>query len=101
MASNATPVPGPYNSYTPISYHASAPSTYNRSILATGPYYATSSYNKYPEAFFISGSSAATVTLINGGQIQIEAPAATAPKQIFDMSVYSVDAGTVYLLYRS
>jgi hypothetical protein len=99
MAKN--PTPGPYNYNPNIAYHSAEPSKYNRAILATAPYYATSSYNLYPAAFYITGSTGtATVTLVNGGQITLSV-AAASPTIIHEMSVQSVDTGAVYLLYRS
>jgi hypothetical protein len=98
MTSNAIPTPGPYT-YTTSPFHSGNPATYNRVVKATGPYYATGSVTT-PSAFYISGSAGtATVTLLNGGQIQLGASAAS-PSVIYEMSIYSVDAGTVYLLYR-
>jgi hypothetical protein len=95
MAKN--PTSGPYN-YTSLPYHNSEPARFNRAVKATGPYLTTGSFA--PSAFYISGSTgAATVTLLNGGQIQLTA-AAASPSIIYEMSLYSVDSGSVYLLYR-
>lgn len=92
------PVPGPYT-FTAPAYHSGNPATYNRAVLATAPYFATGSVTT-PSAFYISGSAGtATVTLLNGGQLQLNA-AAASPSIIYEMSIRSVDAGSVYLLYR-
>lgn len=93
-----TPVPGPY-SYTGSQYHSANPAKYNQVVKATATFIATGSYANV-SAFYLSGSSAATVTLVNGGQIQLTAPAAGYSSIIYEMGVYSVDAGTVYLLYK-
>lgn len=95
MAGN--PIQPPYN-YPAKTYHGSNPAEYNSVYKATGPFIATGSY-AYSVGFYVSASGAATVTLVNGGQFQTTAGAAT-PSQIYPMSVYSVDSGTVYLLYR-
>jgi len=94
----ANPISGPY-SYTPLGYHSGNPGKYNSVFKATATFIATGSYGNV-SGFYVSGSSGATVTLVNGGQFQVPAGAAATPVQIFEMSVYSVDAGTVYLLYR-
>jgi hypothetical protein len=93
----SNPVQPPYN-YTSVPYHGSNPAQYNRVVTATSPFIATGS-NAYSVGFYVSGSGTATVTLVNGGQFSTT-PAATSPNTIYPMSVYSVDAGTVYLLYR-
>jgi hypothetical protein len=93
----ANPIPGPYT-YTQKPYGTDI-GNYTKVIKASATFYATGS-NAYPAAFYISGSAGAAVTLTNGEQIAFPAPAATAPAQIFEMAVYSVDSGTVYLLYR-
>lgn len=91
------PTSGPYT-YTASPFHSGNPATYNRAVKVTGPYLTTGSFA--PAAFYISGStSTAAVTLLNGGQIQLTA-AAGSPSIIYEMSLYSVDSGTVYLLYR-
>jgi hypothetical protein len=84
--------------YTAVPYHKTI-GTYSKSVLAAATFYATGS-NANPVAFYISGSAGATVTLVNGGQIAFPSISATAPLQIHEMAVYSVDAGTVYLLYK-
>jgi hypothetical protein len=94
-----SPVQGPYNYPLSSSYHSTNASKYNRVITATATFYATGS-NVNPAAFILSGSSGATVTLTNGGQLQLPAAAAAYPGIVHEMSVYSVDAGTVFLLYR-
>lgn len=86
-------------SYTQLGFHSGNPATYNSTVKATAPFIATGSYVN-SSAFYVSGSAGATVTLVNGGQFQIPAGAAATPVQVFTMSVYSVDSGTVYLLYR-
>ena len=95
---SANPISGPYTGVPSTFYHSSNPGKYNRTILASATFYATGS-NAKPSAFYVS-SSAATVTLVNGGQITIPAAAASTPAAIYEMSVYSVDSGAVYLLYR-
>ena len=91
--------PGPYAAPTGVSYYGNNQSTYNRVVKATATFIATGS-NANVSAFYLSGSSPATVTLNNGGQIQLTAPAAGYSSIIYEMSVYSVDSGAVYLLYR-
>jgi hypothetical protein len=94
---SANPISGPY----PVSgsiYHVEA-GRYNRVVLAAATFIATGS-NANPMAFYVSGSTGATVTLKSGGTIAIPAAGAGTPAQVFEMSVYSVNSGTVYLLYR-
>ena len=81
------------------SYHSSNPAKYNRSELVTAPFTATGSYAN-SVGFYQSGSAAATVTLKIGGSFTVPAIGATAPAAIYEMGVYSVTAGSVYLLYR-
>ena len=80
-------------------YHQN-PAKYNRTYLATAGFIATGSYAN-SVAFYQSGSAAATVTLVNGGTINIAAAAASTPASIFEMGVATVVAGSVYLLYNS
>lgn len=94
---NANPISGPYNA--PASKYHSNPASYNRSVLATAPFLATGSYAN-PSGFYASGSAAAVVTLVNGGSLAVPAIAASAPAAVYEVSVYSVDSGTVILLYR-
>lgn len=94
---SANPISGPYSVSGSI-YHVES-GRYNRVVLAASTFIATGS-NANPMAFYVSGSTGATVTLKSGGTISIPAAAAATPAQVFEMSVYSVDAGTVYLLYR-
>jgi len=94
----ANPISGPYTGVPASLYHIDA-GKYNRVVSVTASFIATGSYGK-PSAFYVSGSGAVTVTLINGGAITIPAPAAATPAVIYEMSVYSVDAGSVYLLYK-
>lgn len=89
----ANPISGPYL-YTPVPYHASGPGQFNRVVLAAATFYATGS-NAYPAAFYVSGSGDATVTLINGGSITVNG----SDRDVFEMSVATVTAGTVFLLY--
>jgi hypothetical protein len=89
---SANPISGPYQVTSSI-YHTE-PGEYNRVVLAASTFIATGS-NANPVAFLVSGSTAATVTLINGGTISV--PASNIP---YNMGVYSVTAGTVYLLYK-
>jgi hypothetical protein len=93
----ANPITGPYT-YTQQIYHQES-AKYNRTVLANATFFATGAYAN-PSAFYVSGSTGATVTLTDGGTIAIPAAAAATPAQVFEMSVYSVTAGTVYLLYR-
>ena len=81
------------------SYHSSSPAKYNRSELVTGPFIATGSYAN-SIGFYQSGSAAASVTLKTGGTFIVPAIGANAPAAIYEMGVYSVTAGSVYLLYR-
>jgi hypothetical protein len=91
------PIQPPYN-YPATTYHGTNPALYNRTVLATSPFIATGS-NAFSIGFYVSASTAVTVTLVNGGQFSTT-PSATNPDMIYPMSVASVDAGTVYLLYR-
>lgn len=94
----ANPNPGPY-SYTPVPYFKNV-GIYSKVVYASASFYATGS-NANPSAFYVSGSTTGvSVTLTNGGQLTLPAASATAPVQIHEMAVYSVDAGTVYLLYK-
>jgi len=91
----------PVNQYdsTPVPYHSINTAKYNKSVLVSANFIATGSFAN-PAAFAISGSALATVTLINGGTFTAPAPAAASPMTIYEMGVYSVTAGSVYLLYR-
>jgi hypothetical protein len=91
------PIQPPYN-YPATTYHGVNPAQYNRVVLAASPFIATGS-NAYSIGFYVSASTTATVTLVNGGQFSTT-PSAANPDMIYPMSVYSVDSGTVYLLYR-
>lgn len=93
----STAIQPPYN-FPATTYHGTNPALYNSVIKATAPYMATGSA-AYSVGFYVSGSGAATVTLVNGGQFSTT-PAAASPSIVYQMSVYSVDSGTVYLLYR-
>ena len=97
MANNTSINPGPY-SYTSSPYHQSNIGKFNRSVLVTAPFIATGSYLN-PSGLYISGS-AVTVTLTGGGSLNIPAPANQNPSMVFEVSVYSVDSGTAYLLYK-
>lgn len=97
MAQTTNPISGPYSA--PVkTYHQDNVGKFNRSVLVTGPFIATGSYLN-PSGLYLSGS-AATVTLTAGGSITIPATAAGTPSAIYEFSVYSVDAGSVYLLYK-
>lgn len=93
----SNPVQGPY-SPAASKYHVN-PASYNRTVLATSPFIATGS-NANPSAFYQSGSAAVVVSLVNGGAFSVPAAGASAPAQIYEISVATVDSGTVYLLYR-
>jgi hypothetical protein len=95
---DANPISGYYGA-SAQPYHSSNPGKYNRTVLATATFIATGSYAGCV-AFYQSGSSAATVTLLNGGTVNVPAIGASAPAAIYEMGVYSVTAGSVYLLYR-
>lgn len=88
----ANPIPGPYVLSSSV-YHTE-PGEFNRVVTAAATFIATGS-NANPAAFLVSGSSSATVTLINGGTISV--PASNIP---YPLGVYSVTAGTVFLLYK-
>ena len=94
----ANPISGYYGA-SAQTYHSSNPGKYNRAELVTGPFIATGSYAN-SIAFYQSGSAAATVTLVGGGTLNVPAIGNTAPAAIYEMGVYSVTAGSVYLLYR-
>lgn len=94
---SVNPIQPPYN-YPAVTYHGSNPAMYNSVFKATAPFIATGSYAN-SVGFYVSASTASTVTLLNGGQFSTT-PAAQSPSVIYPMAVYSVDAGTVYLLYR-
>lgn len=95
---NGNPISGPYTNIPATIYHTNQ-AKFNRSALVTGPFSATGSYAN-PSAFYQSGSAAVAVTLINGGTFSVPAAGAAAPANIYEVSVSSVDSGTVYLLYR-
>jgi hypothetical protein len=78
-------------------YHQ-IPAKYTKVVLATAGFQATGS-NANSIAFYPSASSAATVTLINGGTFYVPAGTAAAPNNIFELGVSKVDVGNVYLLY--
>ena len=80
-------------------YHGSNPATYNRTVLAAATFIATGS-NAGCIGFYQSGSATATVTLLNGGTFTVPAISASGSAAIYEMGVYSVTAGSVYLLYR-
>jgi hypothetical protein len=98
MSTIANPIPGYYGAPTQP-YHSSSPGKYNRTILASATFIATGS-NAGCVAFYQSGSSAASVTLLNGGTFTVPAIGPSASAAIYEMGVYSVTAGSVYLLYR-
>ena len=93
----ANPIPGPYTGVPAKPYHINT-GKYNRVVSAAASFIATGS-NANPAAFYISGSGAVTVTLTNGGIFSIPAAAAANPSIIYEMSVATVTAGSVYLLY--
>jgi hypothetical protein len=93
----ANPIPGYYGAPA-TTYHQNI-AKFNRSELVTGPFIATGSYAN-SIGFYQSGSAVATVTLTGGGSFTVPAIAANAPAAIYEMGVYSVTAGSVYLLYR-
>ena len=80
-------------------YHQN-PAKFNRVVLATVGFLATGS-NANSVAFYPSASSAATVTLTNGGTFSVPAGAAATPNNIFELGVSKVEVGSVYLLYNS
>lgn len=97
MAQTTNPISGPYSA--PVkTYHQDNIGKFNRSVLVTGPFTATGSYLN-PSGLYLSGS-AVTVTLTGGGSLNIPAPANQNPSMVFEISVYSVDSGTAYLLYK-
>ena len=95
---DANPISGPYTT-TPVAYHQT-PAKYNRAYLAGAGFIATGSYGN-SVAFYQSGSAAATVTLVNGGTVSVPAISSSGSAAIYEMSVSSVTAGSVYLLYNS
>jgi hypothetical protein len=98
MSTIANPISGYYGASSQP-YHSSNPGKYNRTVLASATFIATGS-NAGCVAFYQSGSAAATVTLLNGGTLNVPAIGANAQAAIYEMGVYSVTAGSVYLLYR-
>ena len=96
MANNER-ISGPY-SYPSSAYHQSNIGKFNRSVLVTAPFIATGSYLN-PSGLYLSGS-AVTVTLTGGGSMVFPTPQNQHPSIIHEVSVYSVDSGTVYLLYK-
>lgn len=88
----SNPVPGPYI-VSSSRYHVDS-GEFNRVVTAAATFIATGS-NANPAAFLVSGSAGATVTLTNGGTISV--PASNIP---YPLGVYSVTAGTVFLLYK-
>jgi len=94
----STPISGPYTGVPASPYHVNT-GQFNRVVTATATFFATGS-NANPAAFYVSGSAGATVTLINGGTLSLPAPGAANPAIIHNIGVYSVTAGTVFLLYR-
>lgn len=92
---SANPIPGPYNSTTLPYHYGESKGAYSKVSKVTGVYYATGS-NAGAIGVIVSGSTSATVTLLDGGQIAL--PGSTP--NVYDVSVYSVDTGTVYLLYK-
>lgn len=97
MADTTNPISGPYSAPR-STYYQNNMAKYNRSVLVTGPFTATGSYLN-PSGLYMSGS-AAIVTLTAGGQMAFPAPQNQHPSMIHEISVYSVDSGTVYLLYK-
>ena len=97
MAQTTNPISGPYSA--PVaSYFQGNSAKFNRTALVTGPFLATGSYAN-SSGFYISGS-AATVTLTGGGSMTVPGTAASTPAAVYELGVYSVDAGSVYLLYK-
>ena len=97
MAQTTNPISGPYSA--PVkTYHQDNIGKFNRSVLVTGPFIATGSYLN-PSGLYLSGS-AVTVTLTGGGQMVFPTPQNQHPSIIHEISVYSVDAGSAYLLYK-
>ena len=95
---DSNPISGPYNA--PVaSYHQNNVAKYNRTVLVTGPFIATGSYAN-PSGLYLSGSSAVTVTLTAGGSLTFPHAQNQHPSIIHEISVYKVDSGTAYLLYR-
>ena len=93
----ANPISGYYGAPAKT-YHQNI-AKFNRSVLVTAPFIATGSYEN-SIGFYQSGSAAATVTLTGGGSFTVPAIGTTAPAAIYEVGVYSVTAGSVYLLYR-
>ena len=94
---DGNPISGPYSA--PASTYHTSPGVYNRAVTVTAPFLATGSYAN-SSAFYTSGSAAAIVTLVKGGTVSVPAIAANAPASIYEFGVYSVDSGTVILLYK-
>jgi hypothetical protein len=97
MAQTTNPISGPYSAPA-TSYFQSNVGKYNRSVLVTGPFTATGSYLN-PSGLYLSGS-AVNVTLTGGGTMSFPAPQNQHPSIIHEVSIYSVDSGTAYLLYK-
>lgn len=90
-----TPIPGPYNAVTLPYHYGESKGTYSKVSKVTGEFYATGS-NAGAIGVIVSGSDAATITLWEGGQIELPGSVST----VYDFTVYSVDSGSVYLLYK-
>ena len=97
---DANPISGPYTNVPATTYHQNH-ATYNRTVLVTTNNFLATGSNANPIAFYVTGSVPATVNLVNGGSITIPAPSGTAPAAIYELGVYSVTSGSVYLLYKS
>ena len=97
MANTTNPISGPYIAPA-TSYFQNNVGKFNRSVLVTGPFTATGSYLN-PTGLYLSGS-AVIVTLNGGGTMSFPAPQNQHPSMIHEVSVYSVDSGTCYLLYK-
>lgn len=95
MAVNS--IPGPYSAPA-TTYHQNI-AKFNRVELVTAPFIATGSYAN-SIGFYQSGAAAATVTLTGGGSFTVPAINANAPAAVHEVGVYSVTAGSIYLLYR-
>jgi len=93
---SANPISGPYSAPAKT-YHQNV-AKFNRAELVTAPFIATGSFANCV-GFYQSGSAAASVTLTNGGFFNVPLIAATSPAAIYEVGVYSVTAGSVYLLY--
>lgn len=91
----SSPIPGPYVTATFPYHYGESKGTYSKVSEVTGVYYATGS-NAGAIGVIVSGSDSATITLLDGGQIKLPGSQST----LYDFSVYSVDSGTVYLLYK-